>query len=65
MYVKRVVCFLHRVPRKECGCSKIGDGCECTHCGHVTQGPAMLSDTPFIFCWNCVRTKKAFEPVAR
>lgn len=41
-------------------------GWYCMHCRAVyREGMGFISDTPYLFCWNCVRTKKAFDPVAR
>lgn len=46
----------------ECHCLAPGDEIECNKCGicHPVSH-AFIPGTPYLFCWYCIRTKKAFE----
>jgi len=52
---------------EDCQCNPCvcidAEGLECPHCNHVMPvAEAYIAGTPYLFCWNCVRTKRAFEP---
>lgn len=62
MRIRSVVwCVNHKVPPKDCGCeinTSLPFGClQCDGGSGVIE----ISKGLF-FCWNCVRSKRAFEP---
>jgi hypothetical protein len=64
MYARtETLCEEHETPFGICGCEKALFGCRV--CDTWDMPSKRLSDAyPFVFCWNCVRTRAVFEPGA-